>query len=322
MFGESKKLIIGFIAYGESTSKYLPYFLDSLKKQTYQDFKILVVDNTELKENENKKYINVYYPEIGIDWSGENIGFSRAYNKMIKRASDLGASFFLMINPDIFLEEDAIEKMIDALENNGGLGSVSPKILKWDFENNKKTNIIDTCGIVMNPGLRFTDLNQGNIDNRIETNISILGPSGAAGIYRLDVLNKITEDSKYLDELMFMYKEDCDLAYRLFLNGYKSKCITESVVYHDRTVSSTGNGIISDIKDRRSRSRKTRSWSFLNQQIIFIRYWSLQSLYNKVLIVLFEIKSFIFIILFERFLLGEFITLFKIRKKIKSYKIN
>ena len=72
MTEHNTKLLVGFITYGKLTSKYLPYFLPSLKKQTFKDFKIIVVDNSEEEDNENIKYIKENYPEMKIERPGEN----------------------------------------------------------------------------------------------------------------------------------------------------------------------------------------------------------------------------------------------------------
>ena len=178
------KLIIGFITYGESTAKYLPYFLDSLKKQTFQDFQTLAIDNSEEKENVNTKFVQENHNDINLNWLGENIGFAQAYNKMIKKAIDLGAEYFMVVNPDVALERDVLEKMIKVLSSDDKLTSVSPKILKWEFNNNRKTNIIDSCGIGMESGLRFVDVGQGEQDNEKFCNKKIIGPTGACGMYR------------------------------------------------------------------------------------------------------------------------------------------
>jgi GT2 family glycosyltransferase len=317
------KLVIGFITYGEVTAKYLPYFLDSLKNQTYKDFDILVIDNTDEEENDNRAYIKKNYSEIEFKWDGGNIGFSRAYNKMIKKAINRGASLFLMLNPDMILEENAIEKLVKEIDEDGELSSVAPKILQWDFKNKEKTNRIDSLGIALKPGLRFVDIGQGKIDKGQCEKIKILGPSGAAGMFRLSALQKVAEKSdRYFEEMMFMYKEDCDLVYRLYLNGFKSRCICDAVIYHDRSAAASGEGILKIIKDRKTKSDNVRAWSFLNQQIIFCKYWGLQNFQNKLNIIYSEIKIFCYIILRERFLLKEVFNLFLIRKKIKPYKFN
>lgn len=313
------RVYVGFITYGESTAKYLPYFLPSLKAQTFRDLKILVIDNTEEEDNENSRYLK-NYPEIDFKWAGGNLGFARAYNKMINEALAGGAKYFLALNPDMLVEAEAIEKMIKAIENDATLGSISPRVLKWDFSGKKKTNIIDTCGIKILAGLRFVDAGQGKVDDGSFNNIQILGPSGAAALYRMSALEKVKMGEKeYFDDLMFMYKEDCDLAYRLHLADYKSKCAYEAIIYHDRTTSADGEGNLKTILSRKNKSRQVKKWSFLNQQIIFIKYWRRQNFWNKLAIIWWEVKIIAFAFLFEPYLLGELFKLRNFKRRIIRY---
>lgn len=315
----SVKLAVGFITYGELSAKYLPSFLSSLKVQTFADFKILAVDNSEEEENDNLKIIRQGYSEVEIGRAGENMGFARAHNRMIARASALQADYYLALNPDMLLKGDAVEKLIGEMEADRRLGSVSPKILKWDFANQKKTKIIDTCGIKLLPGLRFVDLGQGRADDGSFDKAEILGPSGAAALYRLSALEKVKEGDNYFDELFFMYKEDCDLAYRLRLAGFKSKCASEAIIYHDRSASAKGESDLEVALNRKNKNRQVKKWSFLNQQIIFIKYWRLQNWHAKLAIIWYEIKMLTFILLFEQYLLAELFKLREIKNKIRRY---
>jgi len=311
-------LSIAFITYNELTAKYLPFFLSSLKEQSFQDFNLIVFDNSE-KENKNKKYIREYFKDAIILGEGENIGFSRAYNIMIKKALELRSKYFLALNPDMILENNAIKELMKVMEADSSLASLSPKILTWDFENKRKTNYLDSCGIVKNGVLRFKDLGQGEKDNNQYFHHSILGPSGAAAFYRLSVLEKIKEGNNYFDELMFMYEEDCDLAFRLELAGFRSALVNESVIYHDRSARTQGDGIINIIKNRKNKTKNIRKWAFLNKHIIFIKYFHILKIKDKINLFYFIFKLFIFSLIFEPFLLKEYWHLFKIRKKIKRY---
>lgn len=314
------RVVVGIITYENFTAKYLPYFLQSLKKQTFQDFELLVFDNSEKEEEKNITIVNEYFPNV--KWQGvkKNLGFARAYNFLIREAKDSDAEYFLVINPDIILEPDVLELLVAKMDGDKNLGSVCPKIMSWNFSNNQKTNIIDSCGIKLKSGLRFFDLGQGATDREQFNNAEILGPSGAAGLYRLGALEKVKEDSQYFDELMFMYKEDCDLAYRLRLAGFKAKCVAEALVYHDRTGKGQGEGDVEIIKNRSQKSRQVKEWSFLNQQIIFIKYWHLLNFVDKMNVLIFKFKMFIFILLFEQYLLKQFGELKKIKDKVKVYK--
>ena len=48
---DNGKIWVGFIAYGDSTLKYLPFFLDSLAEQAGVELKIVAIDNTENDEH-------------------------------------------------------------------------------------------------------------------------------------------------------------------------------------------------------------------------------------------------------------------------------
>lgn len=306
------KIYLGFIVYGKSTAKYLPYFLPSLKNQTRADLKILAVDNSEELDNENAAYLKNNFPEITYRRRGENLGFARAYNLMIEEAAAGGAEYFLAFNPDMILEPDTVEKLTAALDHDSGLGSATAKILKWDFVNRRKTNIIDSRGIKLLPGLKFVDADQGQPDSGRPAG-EILGPSGASAIYRLSALEKVKQDGQYFDERMFMYKEDCDLAYRLALAGYKSKCVDQAVVYHDRSAGGQGQSDLAVFLNRKNKSRQVKIWSFTSQQVIFHKYWKAQTWRGKLAVVWLQFKLLAFALVFEPYLLKEFLFFKKIK---------
>ncbi|MDD5031612.1 MAG: glycosyltransferase family 2 protein [Patescibacteria group bacterium] len=326
------KLAIGFITYREHTAKYLPYFLPSLFKALAgeRDYKIFCWDNSE-DNRSNVEFISTNFPEIKIMKSGENIGFAAAFNRMIDEAQKLDTEYFLVINPDTILEPEAVKKLIEVMDKDKSLGSASPKILKWDFLENKKTNIIDTCGIGLKTGLRFFDFGQGQIDKGQCDGANIIGPDGAAGIYRISALTSpLTpllarrgelkgRSGQYFDELMFMYKEDCDLAYRLYLAGFKAKLAPEAIIYHDRTVARAKKGFLAFFRGRGAKSEQVKKWSFLNQHIIFLKYWRLQGFFSKIVIILRILAMFIFALLFEQYLLGQYGKLKLIKEKIDKF---
>lgn len=319
------KIAIGFITYNADTAKYLPYFLDSLFKSLENspkaDFLVLARDNSDEPDNYNREYIEKVFNKeeelIRFRWSGENVGFAKSYNIMIDEADSWGAEAFLMINPDTIIAPEAISKMTLALKSNKMLGSVSPKILRWDFANLKLTNQIDTCGLMLGPGLTFTDIGQGLVDSGQFYDVSILGPSGAAALYRMSALKQVKEKTGYLDERMFMYKEDCDLAYRLFLGGFSSMLVPEALVYHDRTASSQGRGVIASLKNRSGKSNQVKSWSFLNQHLLFIKFWSKQTLASKIKILIKIGLFWAYALVKEPFLLKNYA---KIRQYYKEQK--
>jgi GT2 family glycosyltransferase len=307
------KLVIGFITYNESSAKYLADFLDSLKEALFflseEDFQVLVFDNSDHNNLLNKEKINSFN-ELNPGFlryisTDNNLGFSRAYNILIREALNLHAEYFLIINPDIVLERDCIKNLFEALKSQPDLAAVSPKLRRWDFATNTKTKIIDSCGLKVFSGLRFRDLGQGIRDEKQFDKNDILAPSGAAGLFRLKCLEDIKDENGYFDERFFMYKEDCDLAYRLFIKGYRSTLVPNAILYHDRTAAAKAN-VFSRLFSRRKKSRQIRTWSFIGQHLLFIKYWQKQTIFSKFFIICQLLAIFFIALFFEQFLLKEY----------------
>jgi GT2 family glycosyltransferase len=298
------KLAIGIITYEKNTAKYLSYFLDSLEKQNYKDFELFVFDNSEDEKNINLEILS----QKGVEAKriGKNIGFAKAYNILISEAVKKDFEYFLVVNPDVLFKPDSIEKLIASLEKDESLGSVCPKLLVWDFESRKKTKIIDSCGIAGISALRFKDLGQGEKDFGQYDKAEIIGPSGAAGLYRISSLEKVKDQFGYFDERIFMYEEDCDLAYRLKIAGFGSGLVPEAIIYHDRTAKAKGSGNFQIALNRKNKSRQVKIWGFRHKHLIFLKHWKGQNFQGKIEISWFAFRMFIYALLFERYLLKEY----------------
>lgn len=322
------KLVVGFLTYNDSSAKYLADFLPSLKNALSfldaSEYRVLAFDNSDQNNCSNREKLDTFN-NLNSDFleyihAASNLGFSRAYNILIRAASRLHSEYFLVINPDTIMEKDTISELVLALDNNSELVSVAPKIRRWDFAANTKTRVIDSCGLILKAGLSFQDLGQGKEDDKRFDQFKILGPSGAAGLFRVSSLEKVKENDWYFDENFFMYKEDCDLAYRMYKLGGKSSLVPSSIMYHDRTAASSGGGTVSKIKDRRNKSRQIRSWSFRNQHLIFVKHWSSQDLANKAVILLKVLLSAIFSFILEQFLLKEYKGILEFRRVLTNVK--
>lgn len=287
----AKRVAIGFITYGEATGKYLPDFAASLQEQNYQDFNILAWDNSPLGDKLNSDWLKQNLPEAMVKGAGVNLGFAKAANQLIARAQEAQAEYFFLVNPDTLLDKSAVAELVKALDERTDMTAASPKVLRWDFVNKTKTNIIDTCGLALCSGFKFIDVGQGEADQGQYDQAPILGPSGASAFWRLASLGPIK-----FDERFFMYKEDCDLAYQLFLDGKQAIMASKAIVYHDRTVAKS---------HRSAKSRQGKQWSFYGQQLLLKKYWRQQKLWDKILIVWREIWMLGYVLIFEPYLLKE-----------------
>lgn len=341
------KLAVGFLTYREVSSKYLRDFLPSLEAAldflSPGDYQVVAFDNSPAADRANFSLLESFNagslssadgvgliakPRQALQYKteGENLGFSRAYNILIGSAVAAGAEYFLVINPDTVIEPDALKKLVDALEADGNLASVAPKIRRWDFERREKTGFIDSAGLILKPGLKFYDLGQGERDRGQFDKALIIGPSGAAGLFRLSALVDVAEnkkgkdDTQYFDEHFFMYKEDCDLDYRIFLAGHESRLVPEALIYHDRSAASSGTDLASVLRDRRQKSRQIRTWSFINQHLIFVKHWKKQNMASKMIISFQVMAMFIFSLILEQFLLKSYFSINKLSKGLTNIK--
>ncbi len=290
----------------------------------------MAVDNSEAPDNANAEYVKNNFPEIDFKWAGINLGFAKAFNLMIARAVAAGAEYFLALNPDMTLEADMIGKMVEVMAADEKIAAVAPKILKWDFAANEKTDQIDSLGLALDKEHRFYDSHQGEIDrHELAAEIEVFRFTGAAVLLNLKALQDVAyltpnpsprtgEGGKeYFDELMFMYKEDCDLSYRLRLAGWKIILAPASVAFHDRAVASRGESNLAIALNRKNKSKIVKQWSFLNQWILLSKLKNLPFSHRvKFATAWHQFKSLVFVLLFEQYLLKELLTLCKLRDKI------
>lgn len=327
----SPQISVGFVLHDSQV--YLPDFLKSLKQQDYTNLKIYALNANNEADHDDVRYIEENYPEIEIVQPGFNTGFAKGHNMMIHKAIEDKSEFYLTINFDMIFEANFISELLNTMVKSFRNASATGKIKRWDFSkrneynNYGKTNFIDTCGINVTSQHRFYDRGQAEIDHgQYDKEVEVFGSSGAAVLYRLEALEDISfidehGRKEFFDQLMFMYKEDVDLAYRLQCAGYTAMYTPHAVGYHDRSIGGTGNSTLKIAKNRFGKSRKSKEWSWLHHHIILQKYFRNDfSLRVKTNTLWYEVKSFIFILLFEQYLLRQLKELYNMRKQIKARK--
>jgi GT2 family glycosyltransferase len=313
------RTVIGIITYGKSTAKYLPYFLASIKEQTDHDFELYVYDNTDDGSVAYRETLDGCGLDFKIFRSGTNLGFAKAYNVLINQAIKAGAEYFLAVNPDMVFEPSFLSRLTSALDSEKSAGAVTAKILRWDFANRRKTQMIDSLGIVADKYFRFFDDQQGLPDSQALTSRKeIFGFTGATALLRLEALRDVAFKREFFDELMFMYKEDCDLSMRLRLAGWKIILEPLAIAYHDRTAANVGQSVAQIAGGRKFKSRKVKQWSFLNQLILLYKFDRILPLRIRIPAWTYEMLSIGYASIFEPFLLKELQTFIRLRKQAKE----
>jgi len=188
-----------------------------------------------------------------------NCGFCGAHNEAIARFMSGSQDFYLMLNPDLKLERNALWSLVKEFNSHPNAGAACPRLYLSDHELNPQMPLaIDSAGIYMTPSLRHFDRGQYCPDDPLyHKSQFVFGGSGACLILRREFIKDIAvcgslESNvervypqmalldpfrlRILDEAFFAYREDADLAWRGQLFGWKFLYAASAVGYHKRKV--------------------------------------------------------------------------------------
>ena len=293
--------------------RFLPDVLKTIFSQTYQDFKIIIVDNG--STDGTVEYVRTNFPKITLLRNFRNLGFARGHNQGFRLALDKWPKeewdkhFVLITNQDLLLEPDFLEKLIQFARANTRGAVFGGKLLRAyfkpedeDFEEKIKSNILDTTGLIIKKSRRVIDRGAGEEDRaQYDDEREVFGISGALALIRASALDDIKYRDEYFDEDFFSYKEDIDLAWRMRLRGWQSYYVPEARAFHFRGAYSPAKAsVFEKIKLRRQRPFFIKVYSFSNHYLAvvknsFIRHLAIDSPW----IFLYELKKCFYSFLFE-----------------------
>ena len=194
--------------------------LDSLWRQTFSNFEVVVVDNG--STDGSMEFLRaISEPRLRIVSLTSNKGFAGGCNAGISVAQ---GRCIATLNNDAEADQRWLEELVVGIESDKSVGMCASKIL---FYNDRKR--IDKAGHLMYPdglnhGRGSGQPDRGQFDQREE----VLFPDAAAALYRREMLEVIG----LFDEYFFAYGDDADLGLRGRLAGWKCLYIPAAVVYH------------------------------------------------------------------------------------------
>ena len=276
-------------------------------QQDYLNWEALIVLNG--STDGSAEFIKTRYrrfKKIRILEPGENLWFCRGNNYGIAHAS---GEYVLALNQDTVMEPDFISLLVQAMEADPSLGSVSGKLLYYNFEIDSKTKILDSTGLEIFKTRRVIDRGQWEQDfGQYDQDTEIFGASGAAAFYRRSALEAVklpTADGKfeYFDEDFIAYKDDIDISWRLLLAGYRCRYVPGAVVYHGRTIGrSWPSQVLNFILNRHRQSRLIRKQSFKNHYLMMVKNELPRLFWRHLPYILGrELLLFIYTLIFEQF---------------------
>lgn len=210
-------------------SKYLSKLFQSLQNLNYpqEKIKIIALDSNS-SDNSIELLENLNLDNLKIFKLNENFGFAKGNNIGIKYALENQADYVILLNQDTYVEPDFLIELIKVAESAKNIGVVQPLILHYH-----KTEEINSLGNQLHYlGYGWCEANHKlvkNINLDLENNKEITYASGAAVLYKKELLDKIG----LFDEIYFSYHEDSDICLRAKLAGYKIVLSPQAICYHD-----------------------------------------------------------------------------------------
>jgi GT2 family glycosyltransferase len=216
-----------------NSARFIERCLQSVERQDHHDVELLVVDNG--SRDDTPRILRQSPLPAHVEFNPENRGFAAGQNQAIRRAS---GDVILVLNPDTILMPSFVREAVAAFGLAPEIGMIAPKLLRStdDFEIPASwTACIDTAGMYLTPSIRHFDRGAGEPDRgQYERMEHVFGPSAAAAFYSRRLIEDVTIDGQFFDEVFFAYREDADVAWRARLLGWECLYVPRAVAYHRR----------------------------------------------------------------------------------------
>jgi GT2 family glycosyltransferase len=203
--------------------------LKSLEKQTYSNFRVVIIDNG--SNDDSKSKLDTYsdsHPEfVDIIYKPKNLGFAGGANVGIRWAMKNGFDSVALFNNDAVADKNWLSELVDAAKAND-VAICTGLLLHEDGKT------IDSTGDWYSSwGLPFPR-NRNDITDKAAKAGYVFSASGGASLYSVDLFKSIG----LFDEDFFAYYEDTDISFRAQLAGFKIYYTPKAIAYHKQGATS------------------------------------------------------------------------------------
>jgi N-acetylglucosaminyl-diphospho-decaprenol L-rhamnosyltransferase len=160
------------------------------------------------------------WPAVRLIRSKRQLSFAAACNRGAQAGQ---GDVVVLLNNDVYCRPDWLERLVAPLEAEPKTGSVACLLVQ------PGERLIDSVGLSADPTLAgFPRLSGLPVAQAAEKRPALVGPAGGAAAYRRTAWEQVGG----LDEAIFAYSEDLDLALRLRAAGWGAAIVPEAVAMH------------------------------------------------------------------------------------------
>jgi GT2 family glycosyltransferase len=190
--------------------------LSSLQHQVFQDFEILVVDNSGMGKVSDARAARFGARVLRMP---VNIGFGAAVNAGFRNSA---AEFLATLNDDAIAAPEWLAAMLCEMDRNTRVGMCAARILLAG------ENRIDSAGMLICADGSSKQRGHGEPAEHFNSSAPALFPSGCAALYRRRMLEQVG----LFEEDFFLYCEDTDLGLRARRAGWECAYAAGALVEH------------------------------------------------------------------------------------------
>ena len=198
--------------------------LESLRKTTYPNFEVIVVDNG--SEGDDVSLLKQRLGDsIRLIVNDKNSGFAGGCNIGIKDALARGADYVVLLNNDTVVAPDFLEDLVRVAQSDERVGIAGGKVFCYELP-----ELIWFAGGIINYRTGRTPIRgSGEADKgQFDEIVRVDWISGCFMFISRDVLQAVG----LLDERFFFGWEDVDLCVRAARKGFKVLFVPESRIWH------------------------------------------------------------------------------------------
>jgi GT2 family glycosyltransferase len=200
--------------------------LESLERQEFTDFEIIMVDNG--SKDETIQIVSKKFPQALWVKNSENLGYALGNNKGFEYALDRGVEAVFLVNNDTRLHPSCVAALINTLQSDSEIGIIGPMVYTWD-----QNRTISSAGGEVNWKKAYADnIGMGETDcgRYLSREVDFINGCG------LLVSRKALEQTGGLDPKFFMYWEETDWCLRVKKAGFKIFFEAKGLMEHKASI--------------------------------------------------------------------------------------